>query len=212
MRREKAAHAREVVRRLVRHYGTPAVALHYSTPWELLVAVILSAQCTDARVNLVTASLFRKYRSLDDYAQAEQSVLEQDIHSTGFFRNKAKNIIAAARLIRGRFNGKIPDTMEEILEIPGVARKTANIVLGNVYGVVEGIAVDTHVIRIAQRLGLSSHTDPVKIEQDLMALLPRKDWFRFSYLVQSLGRTVCVARSPQHGVCVLRGICPAAKI
>lgn len=175
---------------------------------ELLVATILSAQCTDKRVNIVTRGLFKKYGSVSDYAKAEIKILEQDIRSTGFYRNKARNIVNAARMILDKYSGKVPRTMEEILELPGVARKTANIVLGNAYGVVVGIAVDTHVRRVSQRLGLTENEDPVKIEQDLMKLVPKKDWFAYSYLLQSLGRDACVARGPECPRCALNGLCP----
>lgn len=179
---------------------------------EILVATILSAQCTDERVNQVTATLFKKYRTVAQYAHADRQEFEQDIHSCGFYRNKAANIIGAAKMIEERFKGKVPDTMDEILELPGVARKTANVVLGNAYGVVEGIAVDTHVIRVARRLGLTRNEDPGKIERDLMAIVPRADWFVFPLLIQKLGREVCKAAKPGHPTCVLRDICPSSDI
>ena len=197
-----------IIKRLKKTYPNARIALDHSCPMELLVATILSAQCTDKRVNIVTKDLFRKYKSVSDYANANIHALEQDIRSTGFYRNKAKNIINAAKMILGTYNGKVPRTMEEILELPGVARKTANIVLGNAYGVVVGIAVDTHVRRVSQRLGLTENEDPVKIEQDLMKLVPEKDWFVFSYLFQSLGRDACVARNPRCPRCVLNDLCP----
>jgi len=199
----------EIVKRLKKAYPGAKIALSHSNPLELLVATILSAQCTDERVNLVTKTLFKKYRALPDYADADPAEFERDIRSTGFFRNKTKNIIGAAKMIRDDFGGKIPSTMEDILKLPGVARKTANIVLGNAYGVVEGIAVDTHVIRLSQRLGLTKNVNPVKIEQDLMRMIRRPDWFIFSYLIQRHGRAVCAARKPLHGICVLRDICPS---
>ncbi len=170
------------------------IALKYSNNWELLVAVILSAQCTDKKVNEVTANLFKKYRTLDDYLKANPRDFEQDIKSTGFYRNKAKNILAAGKLVKEKFGGKIPNTMKEILTLPGVARKTANIVLGNAYGVVEGIAVDTHVGRLAQKLGLSDSEDPNKIEQDLMKLFPQNEWFTFTYRLIEYGRQACQRR------------------
>lgn len=171
------------------------IALRYSNNWELLVAVQLSAQCTDKKVNEVTAKLFKKYRILEDYIQADPKRFEKDIRSCGFFRNKTKNILAAVKIIKEKFGGKIPRTMEEMLTLPGVARKTANVVLGNAYGIVEGIAVDTHVVRLSQKLGLTSHKDPVKIEQDLMKLLPKKEWFDFTYRLIEYGRTYCSARN-----------------
>ena len=170
------------------------MALRWSTHWELLVAVQLSAQCTDKKVNEVTDVLFKKYATFDAYVTARQKDFEQDIKSTGFYKNKAKNILAAAKLIQDVYGGKIPRTMEEILTIPGVARKTANVVLGNAYGVVEGIAVDTHVRRFALRYNLTDSKDPVKIEQDLMALLPKKEWFMFTYRVIEYGRQIAPAR------------------
>ncbi|MCL4392084.1 endonuclease III [Patescibacteria group bacterium] len=171
-----------------------SIALTYRTNWELLVAVELSAQCTDKKVNEVTKELFKKYWKLDDYVHAKQSEFEQDIRATGFYRNKARNILAAAKIVKEKFHGKIPRTMEEILTIPGVARKTANVVLGNAYGVVEGIAVDTHVRRLALKLGLTDHDDPVKIERDLMEIFPKKDWFKLTYWLIEYGRHVCPAR------------------
>ncbi|MHB9156117.1 MAG: endonuclease III [Endomicrobiales bacterium] len=200
----------EIIKRLKKACPGIKTPLHFSNPMEILVATILSAQCTDERVNRVTESLFKKYRTVSDYAQAEARELEQDIRPTGFFRNKAANIIASARLIRKKFGGRVPSSMESILELPGVARKTANVVLGNAYGVVEGIAVDTHVRRVTQRLGLTRNDSPEKIEQDLMKTVPRKDWFVFPLLIQRLGREVCRAARPEHGICVLRDICPSA--
>lgn len=201
----------EVVRRLKEAYPRARIALEYSNPFELLVATILSAQCTDARVNIVTASLFKKYKNMADYARADIKELQKDVRSTGFFRNKADNIKKSARMIIERFGGRVPDTMKDILELPGVARKTANIVLGNAYGIVEGIAVDTHVIRIAALLGFTRNINPEKIEQDLMKIVSPGDWLSFSYLIQTLGRDTCKARKPDHGRCVLKNICPSAR-
>lgn len=209
--KEKAGPS-DVLTLLKKAYPQAQVALSYSSPLELLIAVILSAQCTDEQVNKVTARLFNDYRTLDDYADADIAALERAVHSTGFFRNKARNIQGMARMLRDRYHGRIPDTMEEILNLPGVARKTANIVLGNVYGVVEGIAVDTHVRRIARLLGWTREENPVKIERDLMKLLPRAEWFSVSYLLQSLGRDTCTALRPRHEDCVLRGVCPSARL
>jgi len=183
---------------LKRLFPRARMALKYRTPWECLVAVQLSAQCTDTKVNEVTAVLFKRYRTLDDFVHAKPSAFMRDIHSTGFFRNKTKNILAAAKLVQKKFRGKLPRTMQEMLTIPGVARKTANVVLGNVYGVVEGIAVDTHVRRLSRAWGLTTHTDPVKIERDLMALLPRREWFAWTYRVIEYGRTYAPARKKTH--------------
>ena len=194
------------------------ISLKYHSNWELLVAVILSAQCTDKKVNEVTAKLFKKYRSLDDYVRVAASggtppkavasasrrtvaEFERDIRSTGFYRAKAKNILAAAKLVKEKFGGKLPRTMAEMLTIPGVARKTANVVLGNAYGVVEGIAVDTHVRRLAKRYGLTTYDDPVKIERDLMALYPKKEWFTLTYRLIDYGRKYCPARPHDHTEC-----------
>lgn len=179
------------------------IALQYKNNWELLVAVQLSAQCTDKKVNEVTEKLFKKYPTLNDYAQADPKEFEKDIHATGFFRQKTKNILAAAKIVQKQYNGKVPRTMAEILALPGVARKTANVVLGNAYGVVEGIAVDTHVRRLSLLLGLTKHKDPVKIEQDLMNIVPRKEWFDFTYRLIEYGRKYCVARKHDHEACPL---------
>ena len=202
----------EIIHRLKKAYPEAKIALNFGDPFQLLVSVILSAQCTDKRVNLVTPALFKKYRTAGDFAKARIHELEQDIRSTGFFRNKAKNIKASAQLIVEKFNGKVPQMMEELLTLPGVARKTANIVLGIGFGVIAGIAVDTHVIRITNLLGLTKNSDPVKIEQDLMMLVPHKDWTVFSLLIQAHGRAVCIARKPQHINCPLKNICPSSKI
>jgi endonuclease-3 len=172
--------------------------LKYRTPWECLVAVQLSAQCTDKKVNEVTARLFKKYRSLDEYVRADPRAFERDIFQTGFYRNKTKNILAAARMVKQKYGGRVPRTMEELLTLPGVARKTANVVLGNAYGVVEGIAVDTHVIRLSRQWGLTRHSDPVKIERDLMALLPKSEWMDWTYRVIEYGRTISPARKKDH--------------
>lgn len=198
-----------VVRLLKEAYPKAKIALHFSTPLELLVATILSAQCTDERVNQVTASLFQKYRTVRDYAEADLEELAEDIRPTGFFQQKARYIKEAARLILEKFGGEVPRTMEELLELPGVARKTANIVLANAYGKVEGIPVDTHVRRLAQRLGFTKEKDPQKIEQDLMALLPREDWAVVPYVLQAHGRKVCKARKPLCDQCVVAHLCPS---
>ena len=177
------------------------MALNYSTPYELLFAVMLSAQCTDKKVNQVTAVLFKKYPRLVDYVNADLHELEQDVHATGFFRQKAKNIQATARILFERYHGKLPKVMQELTALPGVGRKTANVVLGNAYGIVEGIAVDTHVRRIAKKYGLTKHTDVKKIEQDLMKLLPQKDWFECTYLMIEYGRHFCPAHKHNHEAC-----------
>ncbi|MDI6817115.1 MAG: endonuclease III [Actinomycetota bacterium] len=205
-----AKHAGEIIRRLKGEYRNARIVLNYSNDFELLVAVILSAQCTDKKVNEVTAELFKKYRDVGDYAAASLEELEQDVRPTGFFRNKAKNIKGAAVMVLDRFGGKIPSTMDEILELPGVARKTANIVLGNAYGVVDGIAVDTHVKRLSRRLGLSKKDNPDKIERDLMEIIPRDEWFEFTYLLIEHGRAVCDAKKPRCDKCLLNDICPSA--
>ena len=195
---------------LKKKYPAACIALNYKNNIQLLVAVILSAQCTDKKVNEVTARLFRKYKSVDDFADADPKVFEQEIHACGFFRAKTKNIIAASQKIRKDFGGKLPRTMKEILTIPGVARKTGNVVLGNAYGVVEGIAVDTHVKRFANVCGLSAHKDPVKIEQDLMKVIPKKDWFKSTYMIIDHGRA---SRRKDHKYekCELRDLCGDAK-
>lgn len=200
----------ELIRLLKKAYPDAKIALKYSDPLELLIATMLSAQCTDERVNQVTRSLFKKYRTAEDYAKADLGELEADIRSTGFFRNKARNIKNSCIMIAERFNSKVPEKMKDLLQLPGVARKTANIVLSNAYGVVEGIAVDTHVSRLAQRLGLTENRDPGKIEEDLMKLVPKEEWFQFSYLLIDHGRQVCQAKKPLCLKCLLNKICPSA--
>ncbi|MBI4599994.1 endonuclease III [Candidatus Uhrbacteria bacterium] len=194
---------KKIIRTLAKLFPDAKIALRYSNPWELLVAVILSAQCTDKKVNDVTRELFKKYRTLDDYVSAKQRDFEKDIYSTGFYRAKARHILASAALVKKRFNGRVPRTMGEIMSLPGVARKTANVVLGNAYGVVEGIAVDTHVRRLSRRLGLTESVDPNKIEQDLMAIVPKKDWQRITYFLIEYGRTYCSAKKHNHARCPL---------
>ncbi len=197
----------EIIKRLKKEYPKAKIALEFSNPIEILVATILSAQCTDERVNKVTKSLFKKYRTIKDYANANLKEFEQEIKSTGFYHNKAKNIISSAKIILEKFNGKVPDKMEDLLSLPGVARKTANIVLSNAYGIVEGIAVDTHVKRLSQRLGLTKNDDPVKIEQDLTKIIPKSDWFIISYLLIDHGRKICNAKKPKCFECVLSDLC-----
>lgn len=200
----------QILSLLKKHYSQARIALRYTNNWELLVAVILSAQCTDVMVNKVTEKLFKKYKSIADYANADIKELEQDIRSTGFYRNKAKNLKAAAQLLLEKFNGEVPKTMEEMLTIAGVARKTANVVLGNAYGIVEGIAVDTHVRRLSQRLGFTTYDDPGKIEQELMKLFPKDIWFKLTYLLINHGRAICNAKKPKCDMCFLNELCPSA--
>ena len=201
-----------IYRRLEKEYPDARTALNFSTPYEMLFATIMSAQSTDVTVNKVTAKLFSKYRTLEDYANADPEELQADIKQTGFFRMKTKSIQGAARRLLDVYDGKLPDTMAEILTLPGVARKTANVVLGNVYGVVEGIAVDTHVGRLARRLGLTKETDPVKVERDLMRLIPRSKWMQVTYLFIEHGRKVCKAPVPRCEECVLNDICPSSRV
>ena len=188
---------------LKRLFPRADIALNYGSNWELLVAVILSAQCTDKKVNQVTPALFLKYPALGDYVAADPLEFERDIRPTGFFREKTKRILAAAKMVGEQFGGEMPRTMEEILALPGVARKTANVVLGNAYGVVEGIAVDTHVMRLSQVLGLTKHKDPARIERDLMRAIPREEWFPFTYRLIEYGRGYCTARRHDHEACPL---------
>jgi endonuclease-3 len=202
---------KKIVSLLRREYPSIRTALEYRTPLQLLISTILSAQCTDKRVNEVTKTLFKKYRGAEDFANASQEEFEKEIRSTGFFRNKAKNIIAASKRICGAYKGKVPDSMDELLTLPGVARKTANIVLSSAFKKAEGIAVDVHVKRLSNRLGLSKKTDPVKIEKDLMEIVPVKDWIDFNYLLVDHGRKICIARKPLCPECVLKKLCPAAS-
>jgi endonuclease-3 len=202
----------KILKILKREYPKAMLALNFGNPIEILVSTILSAQCTDARVNMVTDSLFKKYKTVKDYANADPKQFEKEVHSTGFYRNKAKNIIAAAKKIISDFSGKVPDSMDELLELPGVARKTANIVLTDGFGKVEGIAVDTHVRRLSQRLGLSKNDDPNKIEQDLMKSFDKKDWGLINHLLVDHGRAICDARKPKCLECVLGKLCPSKKI
>lgn len=198
----------EIIRRLKKEYPDAHCALNHTSAFELLIATILSAQCTDERVNLVTAELFRKYRRPQDYADALPEELERDIHSTGFFRNKAKNIRAACSQIIELYGGEIPRTMDELLVLNGVARKTANVVLGNAFGIASGVVVDTHVARLSQRLGLTGHDAPEKIERDLQESVPETDWIMFPHWLISHGRKICQARKPKCSQCVLNDICP----
>jgi endonuclease-3 len=208
--KENKRRVAKIVGLLEKEFPDAKTALNYSNALELLVATVLSAQCTDQRVNMVTKSLFKKYKKAEDYANADLSALESEIRSTGFYRNKARNIKKAGEMLVRRFNSEVPRTMKEILELPGVARKTANIVLQNAYGVVEGIAVDTHVRRVAARLGITVNEDQDKIEEDLMRLVPRKEWMRITDLFIFLGRRVCTGKKPKCGLCVLKKMCPSA--
>jgi endonuclease-3 len=208
--RSPRAQAKEVVRRLEPLYGHLSTGLNFNSPLELLVATILSAQCTDERVNTVTPTLFSTFHNAAEYAQADPETIETIIHSCGFFRNKTKSIQATAAALVARYDGQVPDGMKDLISLPGVARKTANVVLSHAFGRNEGIAVDTHVQRLALRLGLTEEHDPVKVERDLMGLLPRRLWGRISDLLIWHGRRVCVARSPRCGECGLVDICPSA--
>ncbi|MCL7416063.1 MAG: endonuclease III [ANME-2 cluster archaeon] len=198
----------EMIRLLKAEYPISRTALNYKAPWQLLIATILSAQCTDKRVNMVTEKLFRKYPSLEGIASADIIELEQDIKSTGFYRQKAKNILNGSKTLLNEFGGEVPRSMEELITLPGVARKTANVVLSSAYGITEGIAVDTHVKRLSFRLGLTEHTDPNKIEQDLMGLSPQEEWNDLSMRLILHGRNVCSARNPKHDICILEHLCP----
>ncbi len=209
---DKKKRTAEIIKRLKKAYPDAHCALNHSNPFELLIATILSAQCTDERVNIVTANLFRKYRSPQDFADVSQAELEKDIHSTGFFRNKAKNIKAASQRLIDVYGGEIPRKMEEILTLGGVARKTANVVLGNAFGIASGVVVDTHISRLSQRLGLTENTTPEKIERDLEQLVPKRNWIMFPHWMIFHGRRVCNARKPKCGECVLANICPSFSI
>lgn len=197
----------EILKILEKEYGNVDIALNFSNVFELLVATVLSAQCTDKRVNIVTSTLFKKYKTIKDYAKANLKEFENDIKSTGFYRNKAKNIIATANIILDKFNGIVPNTMDELITLKGVARKTANIVLGSGYGIYVGIAVDTHVIRLTNLIGLSKNSDPKKIEKDLMKIVPKKYWYNISFVIQTLGRRVCIARRPKCDICPIKHLC-----
>jgi endonuclease-3 len=199
----------EILKRLDQLYPDVTCALIHKDPWELLVATILSAQSTDVRVNMVTPELFKKYPTVQDFAKLEPQQLEPDIRSTGFFRNKSKSVVGAARRVVNEYGGKVPEKMEDLLTLPGVARKTANVVLGSWFKIAEGLVVDTHVHRISRRLELTRNDDPKKIEQDLMAVIPREKWILFSHQVIWHGRKLCIARSPKCADCLLENICHA---
>ena len=204
MKQEKV---NKIIKILDKEYGDVDIALNFSNVFELMVATILSAQCTDKRVNIVTSTLFKKYKTIKDYADADLKEFENDIKSTGFYRNKAKNIIETANIVLNKFDGVVPKTMEELTTLKGVARKTANIVLGSGYGINVGIAVDTHVIRLTNLIGLSKNSDPKKIEKDLMKIIPKKYWKNISFMIQTLGRRVCIARRPKCDICPVNKLC-----
>ena len=201
----------EILRRMDAEYGTEyRCYLNYETPWQLLIAVMLSAQCTDARVNIVTKDLFRKYDKLEKFANADLAELEQDIHSTGFYHNKAKNIISCAKDLVEKYGGEVPGTLEELTGLAGVGRKTANVIRGNIYND-PSIVVDTHVKRISKKLGFTGEDDPVKVEFDLMEIIPKDHWILYNIHIITLGRSICTARKPDCGNCFLKDVCPSAK-
>ena len=208
----RRARVRKIIARLEQAYPDATCALRHDSALELLVATILSAQSTDARVNMVTPTLFAKYKTARDFASADPRVLEQEIHSTGFFRNKTRSIVGMAQALVERHGGAVPDTMDQLVELPGVGRKTANVVLGTWFGKNEGIVVDTHVQRLATLLGLTKEKDPVKIERDLMALVPRDKWTWFSHTLILHGRRVCIARRPKCEMCVVNRLCPSSRV
>ena len=208
----RQARTHEIIKLLKRAHPDAKCALNHSNAFELLIATILSAQCTDERVNIVTADLFRKYRKPEDYLKVRDTELQQDIKTTGFFRNKTKSIQGACKVLLEEFGGEVPRTMEELLRVPGAARKTSNVVLGVAYGIAEGVVVDTHVSRLSQRLKLTRQKDPVKIEKDLMELVPKKDWIIFSHLLIFHGRRVCKARRPLCEECVVEKLCPSSML
>ena len=209
---EKSARARKIIFLLRNEYSLQHTALHYRNPLQLLVAVILSAQCTDVRVNIVTPALFARFSSAQDFAEANVKELERLIHSTGFYHNKAKNIIACCKMLIEKHNGIVPQTMGALIQLPGVGRKTANVVLGEAFGKIEGIVVDTHVIRLSNRLGFTKETDAVKIENDLMPLVPKKCWYQFSHALIFHGRKICPARKPLCRECSINTFCPSSTV
>jgi endonuclease-3 len=211
MATKKQERANDIVVRLKQMYPKAKCALDFTNAFELLIATILSAQSTDVRVNIVTKSLFRKYPSPQAFASANQVEMERDVKQTGFFRNKAKAVIAASKAIVEKHNGEVPRTMDELTALPGVGRKTANVVLSNAYKIAVGIVVDTHVTRVSARLGLTATDDAVKIEQDLMKLIPQKEWTNFSHRLIAHGRTICIARKPKCAQCGLNELCPSAE-
>ncbi len=210
--KELKAHALEILSRLKAEYPDAHCELDFETPLQLLIATILSAQCTDKRVNMVTPELFRTYPDAESLSAAEQEKLEELIKSTGFFRNKTKSLLGMSAAVAERHGGVVPSTMEELVKLPGVGRKTANVVLGNAFGINVGVVVDTHVGRLSVRLGLTNETDPVKVEQALMPLFPQEDWTLISHLLIFHGRRICIARSPKCAACVLNDVCPSARV
>ena len=201
---------KKILSLLKKYYPKPHCALNFKNPLELLIATILSAQCTDERVNKVTEKLFKKYKNVNEYANANLNEFEKDIYSTGFYRNKAKNIISACNLIKDKYKGKVPKDFDKLLELPGVARKTANCVMGNAFNITSGVVVDTHVSRISKKLDLTKNEDPNKIEQDLMKIIPKDEWINFSHRLIWHGRKICDARKPKCEICFLNKLCPAA--
>jgi endonuclease-3 len=210
MNPELKQRTRKIINALKRAYPDAKCALNHSNAFELLIATILSAQCTDARVNIVTADLFRKYRKPEDYLKVSPTTLQKEIRTTGFFRNKAKSIQGTAKVLTEKYGGRVPETMDEMLELPGVARKTANVVLGNAFGVFSGVVVDTHVTRLSRRLGLTKEKQAEKIEKDLIELVPKKDWVIFPHLLIFHGRNICKARNPLCDQCVVEKYCPSS--
>ncbi|MHB0969631.1 MAG: endonuclease III [Thermoanaerobaculia bacterium] len=208
---QKKERVGEIITRLARVYPKPRLELDFETPFQLLIATILAAQSTDVRINQVTPALFAKYPTPADFAKAKQEVMERDVKSTGFFRNKAKAVIACSQALVQRFGGEVPKTIEELVSLPGVGRKTANVVLGNAMGIAAGIVVDTHVTRVAARLGLTATDNAEKIEQDLMSAVPQKEWIKFANRLTLHGRRICVARKPKCRECALNDICPSAE-
>jgi endonuclease III len=209
---ELKARTRKFIRLLKKAYPDAKCSLNHSNAFELLIATILSAQCTDARVNIVTQDLFRKYRKPEDYLKVPEKELQRDIRTTGFFRNKTKSIQGTAKVLTEQYGSKVPETIEELLELPGVARKTANVVMGNAFGIASGVVVDTHVTRLSHRLGLSAEKTAEKIENDLIALVPKKDWVIFSHLLIAHGRAICKARNPLCDQCVVEKHCPSSYL
>lgn len=212
MTTELKQRVRKIISLLKRAYPDARCTLNHANAFELLIATILSAQCTDERVNIVTADLFRKYRKPEDYLKVSPTHLQKDIRTTGFFRNKAKSIQGAARILTEQYSGRVPETIDQLLELPGVARKTANVVLGNAFGVISGIVVDTHVTRLSRRLGLTRQKQAEKIEQDLVEIVPKKDWVIFSHLLIAHGRRICKARNPLCAECVVEKLCPSSYL
>ena len=208
---DRKKQARDVIRLIKKKIPEPKTALRFRSVFQILVAAVLSAQSTDVQVNKITKTLFRKYRSIKAFAEAPLEELQSDVSSVNFYKNKARNIQNSARMVIKEFGGRVPRTMDELVRLPGVARKTANIILTDGHGITVGIAVDTHVIRLTNRLGLTTHKDPVKIEQDLLELAPKKDWPIVSHLLILHGRTVCKARAPKHDECVLYKVCPSRE-